>query len=393
MGGCQTTPEGCSLREAIDAANSTAAVPDQITFSVTGSIFPFTPLPTLVSPVTIIGPGARNLAIRANSLTSRTWSAIVAAGTEDRIEGITIADSRAVTNSGAGLAKDGAGLLVLDSVVFSGNFGVRGSALSVGPGGGARIVNSTFTGNDAGEDGGAILGIGAAAQVEITNSTIAGNDAEDSGGAISWLSTGTLTINSSTISGNTANTDNTGSHSGGGISNPGPGTVQITNTLLANNAVDTAVAIPNQCAGAFTSSGHNLRTSDDIGCTGFTGTGDVVNPSPLIGLLGPNGGPTDTIPLRAGSPAINSGNPAGVGGAFPACPATDERGLPRGGGAGVCDIGAFEVQPTQTTPPIATPPASTFDLAAAIKKCKKKFRKGKKRKKCIKHAKRRAGLI
>jgi uncharacterized delta-60 repeat protein len=43
-------------------------------------------------------------------------------------------------------------------------------------------------------------------------------------------------------------------------------------------------------------------------------------------------------------------------------------------------------------PPLAVTPAlvPTFDLAAAIKRCKKKFPKGKKRKKCIKHAKQRA---
>ena len=35
-------------------------------------------------------------------------------------------------------------------------------------------------------------------------------------------------------------------------------------------------------------------------------------------------------------------------------------------------------------------PPSSFDLAAAIGKCKKKFPKGKKRKKCIKRAKKRA---
>jgi hypothetical protein len=279
---------------------------------------------------------------------------------------------------------------VLDSVVFSGNFGLRGSALSVGPSGGARIVNSTFTRNDADQDGAAILGIGADAQVEITNSTITGNNADDSGGAISWLSTGTLTIDSSTIAGNVANADNTGSHSGGGISNGGAGSIQIANTLLVGNAVDTAVAIPNQCAGAFTSSGFNLRSSNDIGCTGFTGTGDLFNPNPMIGMLGPNGGPTDTIPLLTGSPAINAGNPASPGGVFPVCPGTDQRGLPRGGGAGVCDVGAFEVQPPPPEPPPTTSPSTTFDLAKAIKKCKKKFRKGPKRKKCIKRAKQRS---
>jgi hypothetical protein len=54
----------------------------------------------------------------------------------------------------------------------------------------------------------------------------------------------------------------------------------------------------------------------------------------------------------------------------------------------VCDIGAFEVQPTP--PPVTTPTGTAFDLKRAIKRCKKKFRKGPMRKKCIKRAKRRA---
>jgi CSLREA domain-containing protein len=392
---CTTDPDGCTLRDALEAANSNgSATTDQITFSVTGSIFPTIPLPLILTPTTVTGPGASALAIRANSLTSRTWGAIVAAGTEDRIEGITIADSRAVTNSGAGFAKDGAGLLVLDHVVMSGNFGLSG-AFSVGPGP-ARIVNSTFTQNDADGTGGGVAGNGAAiagngaAQLEIINSTIAGNSADNNGGGISWNSSLPLTILSSTIADNTAGADNTGTDVGGGIYRASTGVIQIANTLLANNVVGRTTPVQNQCGGAFSSSGYNLRSSADVACTGFTGTGDVVNPNPVIGLLGPNGGPTNTIPLLLGSPAINAGNPATVGGAFPACPATDQRGLPRGSATGVCDIGAFEVQPPP--PPVATPAptSTTSSLAAAIKKCKRKFRKGPKRKKCIKRAKHRA---
>jgi hypothetical protein len=51
------------------------------------------------------------------------------------------------------------------------------------------------------------------------------------------------------------------------------------------------------------------------------------------------------------------------------------------------------LSPSALTPPGVTPPATPappFDLRAAIKKCKKKFPKGPKRKKCIKRAKKRA---
>src|SRR5205823_870704 len=59
---------------------------------------------------------------------------------------------------------------------------------------------------------------------------------------------------------------------------------------------------------------------------------------PLLGLLADNGGPTQTIRLIFGSPAIDAGDPA-----FLPPPATDQRGLPRVSGAHI-DIGAYEAQ-------------------------------------------------
>ncbi|WP_223847121.1 T9SS type A sorting domain-containing protein [Hymenobacter montanus] len=52
---------------------------------------------------------------------------------------------------------------------------------------------------------------------------------------------------------------------------------------------------------------------------------------PLLSPLANNGGPTQTMALRAGSPAIDAGGSS--------CPATDQRGLVR---VGACDIGAYE---------------------------------------------------
>jgi hypothetical protein len=357
-----------SLRAAVDGANSNgSATTDQVVFATTGNIFLQTQLPTVLTPTTIVGPGPGLLAIRGNTMTDRMWGVFIDSG-EVRIENLTIADSRATTTTGAALIKDGAGLLVLDSVVFSGNFGLQAAAVHFSSGL-IRIANSTFSGNDSDQFGGAISG-GATAQLEIINSTIAGNRADDNGGGIHWNSSGMLTVLSSTVAGNTANDDNAGMHTGGGIYNAGAGTtVRVADTLLANNALGTTTPVPNQCAGAYTSPGYNLRSSADVGCTGFTGAGDIVNPNPLIGTLGPNGGATNTIPLLTGSPAINAGNPATVGGAFPACPATDQRGQPRGGAAGVCDIGAFEVQPTPPQPP---QPRAPIPLGAAAASCNRK---------------------
>lgn len=69
--------------------------------------------------------------------------------------------------------------------------------------------------------------------------------------------------------------------------------------------------------------------------------GDRAGTNPLLGPLAGNGGPTQTMALQAGSPAIDGGDGAG-------CPATDQRGVPRPGGA-ACDVGAFEIATPRPT--------------------------------------------
>jgi hypothetical protein len=88
-------------------------------------------------------------------------------------------------------------------------------------------------------------------------------------------------------------------------------------------------------SGAVTSEGNNLIESA-TGGSGFVAS-DLLNVNPLLGLLQDNGGPTQTMALLPGSPAINAGNNALI----PAGVTTDQRGSPRIEG-GTVDIGAFE---------------------------------------------------
>jgi hypothetical protein len=78
------------------------------------------------------------------------------------------------------------------------------------------------------------------------------------------------------------------------------------------------------------------------GCPARSICTHIISTDPLLGTLGNYGGSTQTIPLQAGSSAIDTGND-GV------CPATDQRGVFRPQGAH-CDIGSYEYE-SDTIPP------------------------------------------
>jgi hypothetical protein len=208
-------------------------------------------------------------------------------------------------------------------------------------GGTLTINNSTVSGNMAkarvcpicygGSNGGGIYNSGGT--LIINNSTVTGNFATAArppypkGGGIS--SFGTLTISNSTISGNRASL-------GGGIF----GSATLQDSIVASNLGS------GNCDGTMTSKGYNL--SSDNTCN-FSGPGDRNNTNPMLGTLGYYGGPTQTIPLLSGSPAIDAGNPSGCTDSSGHPLKTDQRGYPRPNTEDIadkkgCDMGAFEKQ-------------------------------------------------
>jgi hypothetical protein len=167
----------------------------------------------------------------------------------------------------------------------------------------------------------------ASATLTVTNCTLFANHSDSFGGGLSNTAVGTdgpvgLTLVSDTIAFNDA------TNQGGGVSGNG---VMVRSTIVADNTAGTAADV----SGDFTSLGHNLIGQTD-GSTGFDGgdlTGTADNPlDPLFGDFGNFGGPTQTLSLLSGSPAIGNGDPAGT--------ATDQRGRPRSTTAP--SIGAFE---------------------------------------------------
>jgi predicted outer membrane repeat protein len=191
----------------------------------------------------------------------------------------------------------------------------------------STLSNNSSQGNNAGY-GGAIFNY--AGTLTVTNSTFSGNAATTSGGAI-YSQGGTVQISNSTIGNNPENIGG-----GGALSNAGS-SVLIQNSIVANSANG------GNCAGTITSDGYNL--SSDSTCN-FSSTGDLNNKNPKLGLLHKNGGPTETLALQKGSPALDAGNPAGCRDFSGNLLKTDQRGLPRPGGGETtgCDMGAYESQ-------------------------------------------------
>jgi predicted outer membrane repeat protein len=213
--------------------------------------------------------------------------------------------------------------------------------------GGANTANLPSSG--FGGYGGAVHVPGSVPAV-IERSTFSQNAAGDtlsedfggSGGAVSALGPA-VALRAATLTGNSAPGD------GGGIYAGGASVITVSDTLLANN---TAAGLGPACGQGGTSiadGGHNIAfpADPDFCPAGFAAV------DPLLDPAGPvdNGGPTPTVKLLAGSPAIDA-IPNGDCGSL----TTDQRGLPRPSPAGgACDIGAFEVQAAPAVCPAVAP--------------------------------------
>jgi CSLREA domain-containing protein len=237
----------------------------------------------------------------------------------------TIADNTATADRGGGLCNFNQATIILSTV--SGNRAASAGG-GIENGGGMTLTHSTVSGNK-GQRGGGIHNVGG---LDMTDSTVSGNSAASAGGGIanersSDTLKGEAKLNGVTIAGNT----------GGGVSSGPPAKLLIANTIVAGNQ-------GGDCAGTVVSAGYNLLQGTTCTVAG-TQTGVIDGKDPKLGPLANNGGPTQTMALLAGSPAIDAGNPAAPGAGKGACEATDQRGTKRpvdGNGQAVCDIGAFE---------------------------------------------------
>jgi hypothetical protein len=246
-------------------------------------------------------------------------------------------DNRVEGGSGAGIGtpfgfagRSGIGGAIS---IKSGVAEISGTTLSKNIAVGGKTASFAGTGPSR---GGAIFNSGA---LNLTNSTLAGNlaFAKDAptpayggssyGGGL-CNEGGMVVLNHTTLADN--NVQGHAAQLGGGVFSTN-GVVDVSNSIIANSPTGS------NCFGTIIDGGYNI--SSDASCN-FTAAGSLNNTDPFLGPLVDYGGPTPTMALLVGSPAIDAA------GAEP-CPTTDQRGIARPFGA-ACDIGAFESSPPYT---------------------------------------------
>ncbi len=272
------------------------------------------------------------------------------------------------TTTGGGTGAGGVG-----GAGYGGGLYVGGGTLTVT---GSTFARNAAVGGDGGHGGDGVLGASATrgasgiagvgygggidasgGSLTITNDTLADNSAGIGGGiAIGSGASGdaALTAINDTIA------DNTAGNAGGGLDVIG-GTASLFNTIVALNT---------DASGAGDIAGTGIASISSNNLVGVDETGTVVgsihpilfgsgNPG-LDSGLAQNGGPTETIALSPGSAALGAGSStiSGV-----QTPNTDQRGVARTGyGAGLVDIGAYELPPASISTTLYVNSANTSGI-------------------------------
>ena len=272
-------------------------------------------------------------------------------GTEANLTNVLIQHNTAqdpndtYSGSGAGIYLDSfsgtnaSNLYLYQTTVDNNTANRYGGGIFIRPYAKVFILNSTISNNHASE----IAGIWSQtnSQLIMTNDTISGNDAGTaSGGGLTVYGTASLT--NVTVAGNHAGV-------GGGILDI-EGTVNLQDSIVAGN---TASSGEPDCYGTLQSQDYNLiGNANSCTISGMTAHNILGVPAKL-GALANNGGPTQTMALLSGSPAINAANNS-------TCMGGDQRGALRPVGA-ACDMGAFELRDKSiTTFTLETPDPSAI---------------------------------
>lgn len=348
-GNSDTTDGLCTLREAIDNANTASQprpdcatgnsvrnrvrfAPNVSTITVGGYPLEFYSFPTDVNGDRN-GDGLPDVTIDAAG-SSRHF--VLNNGSDVSLRGLRLINGRASVTSGGAIAVDSGRLSLSDCIMENNTAGDGGAIrtlvgtqlelrhcllrdnIAFGSGGailGAgtlAIETSSFINNEAGSASGGALRISGTAS--IVNSTLQGNYAFN-GGALQVTGSASATLRYVTVVGNQG-------ANGAGLHNLG--SLSLGRSIIANN-------YGSNCSGSVTDAGDNLAWGDaSCGAT-------VAQADPRLLPLADNGGGTPTLMPDTGSAAIDRIDCTAE---FP----TDQRGVTRPQGLR-CDPGAVEATP------------------------------------------------
>jgi uncharacterized repeat protein (TIGR01451 family) len=369
-----------SLRDAINAANN-SSVATNIVFDPT--VFSGHQVITLsqgslslnnsTAAITITGPGTYIPAPGANpspklviSGNNSTQVFTVSSGTTATFSDLVITNGHTF-NNGGGI--NNGGTLTVDNSIIEYNSSLQGDGGGIYSTGTLTVNGSTFENNSAGEIGGGIQSYG---PITVENSTFVNNSVSSygQGGGVSlfngnnglfenctftqnsapsgwggalWIYGPTVTLDDCTFDGNTA-----ANGSGIGSTNTSEVSPVLNNCIIADS-----VALYGSLVFSTQSANNLFGPSASGGLTANNSTGNIFESSISamdLGTLSNNGGPTETIPLLTGSPAIDAGSNTLI----PQGMTTDQRGTgyPRIAN-GTVDIGSFEVEPVATSTTVA----------------------------------------
>ncbi len=229
-----------------------------------------------------------------------------------QINGGAVTEVKGVSEKELITVKAGVTVTLKHVVVTSGG---GGGNPGIEDGGTLDVENATISGNL-----GSQIFVQSGATANLTNSTL--SDGHEFG----LVDEGTASLLNVTVVHNASSGIGTGT-----------GTLSLTNTIVALNHSP-------QCGSITITNDHSLASDASCG-----GEAQFQNKTPLLQTsLSNDGGSTTLYSEKAGSPTIDTGDPA-------KCPTTDQRGYPRPDVASTaCDIGADEYSPT---PPTITVPA------------------------------------
>ena len=293
-------------------------------------------LPSITSEITISG----NAATIERDTSSPNFRIIHSSGNLV-LNNTTIANGYVDTGETYGGGILNTNQMVINDSIITDNTASTGGG-GIGNLGGIATINRSLIINNNGTlllcsgcGGNGIINIGKfnlGSELTVNNSMIANNLSFYANyGGIRNTVYSSLTVNNSTIVGNQGTIV-------GGIQNNPNSTLTITNSIVSQN-----ISGANQeLGGPINSGGYNLFGNTNGTILSGDTTTNLIGVDPMLGPLQDNGGPTHTMSLLPGSPALDAGN---------CTSGMDQRGVSRPydlpGVANVgngCDIGAVESQ-------------------------------------------------